>query len=150
MDAQSPSFSPPDLSAALAALAARPFVRFLAVGTIGLAADAAVFSLLHGAGLPAAVARALSLAVATGVTWSLNRAFTFAATGRRRRDEILRYALVVGVAQGISYGVFLTLYWTVPRLHPLAALLTGAVIATAFSFTGQRLFTFRARRPRQP
>ena len=143
MDVRSHRF-PPLTIAGLMGLAALPLTRFLAVGAMGLTTDAVVFTLLHDAGLSRSLARALSLLVATGVTWTLNRTFTFAATGRRRRIEAMRYGLVVGVAQGISYGVFLFLSWAAPRAPALADLFAGAVIATAISFTGQRLFTFRA------
>ncbi|MDB5421506.1 MAG: GtrA family protein [Brevundimonas sp.] len=147
MDARSPNLRPPALSA-LMALTASPLVRFLAVGVVGLTTDALVFSVFHGEGLSRGVARAISLIAATGVTWTLNRAFTFTATGRRRRVEIARYALVVAVSQGLSYSIFLTISWVAPHLPALVALFTGAVIATVFSFTGQRVFTFRAERPR--
>ena len=121
----------------------RPLCRFLAVGLVGLSVDALVFSIFHDAGLSRALARAISLAVATAVTWRLNRSFTFAATGRRQRIELGRYAAVVLGAQGFSYATFLTLSWLAPHIHALVAILVGAVAATGFSFTGQRLFTFR-------
>jgi putative flippase GtrA len=120
-----------------------PLWRFLAVGVLGLTVDALLFSILHGAGLSRAAGRALSLAAATAVTWRLNRRFTFAATGRRQRAELGRYAAVVLGAQGISYATFLAISWAAPHIHALVALVCGAVVATAFSFTGQRFFTFR-------
>lgn len=120
-----------------------PLCRFLGVGLIGLSVDALVFSILHDAGLSRAAGRALSLAIATGVTWRLNRSFTFARTGRRCRPELGRYAAVVLGAQGVSYATFLTISWAAPHIHALVALFIGAVCATFFSFTGQRLFTFR-------
>ncbi|HHN73385.1 MAG TPA: GtrA family protein, partial [Thermopetrobacter sp.] len=61
-------------------------LRFLLVGFGGLAVDMGVFRLLTlAAGLPPLSARVASLALATLFTWSLNRAFTFGASGRRRR-----------------------------------------------------------------
>jgi len=127
----------------LNALIRAPLWKFLAIGCLGLSVDALLFSVLHEAGLSRAVARALSLAVATAVTWRLNRRFTFVATGRRQRTELGRYAAVVLGAQGISYATFLTISWAAPHVHAMVALVVGAVVATAFSFTGQRLFTFR-------
>ncbi len=120
-----------------------PLCRFLAVGVVGLTLDAVLFSLLHDAGLSRAAGRALSLAAATAVTWRLNRSVTFAATGRGQGGELGRYAAVVLGAQGISYATFLMLSAIAPRLPALVALFIGAVVASAFSFTGQRLFTFR-------
>ncbi len=111
---------------------------------LGLASDATVFSALHGAGLSLALARAVSLACATGVTWRLNRFFTFAASGRRLPAAMARYGLVTLAAQGFSYAFFLAVSQAEPRLPSLAVLVTGAALATALSFTGQRFFTFRA------
>jgi putative flippase GtrA len=126
----------------LIGLARSQFVRFVAVGFTGLAVDTAVFTVLHGQGLVPAAARAGSLAVSTVVTWQLNRRFTFARTGRRKRAEVIRYATVVGVAQAISYSVFLAVLGLFPHIYPVAAILAGAVSAVGFSFGGQRLFTF--------
>lgn len=118
---------------------------FLCVGLVGFAVDAAAFSGLHGAGLARPAARALSLALATVVTFGLNRTVTFAArAGRDRPGEFMRYGLVTLVVQGFSYGLFLLL---ATRLPNLAALFAGAAAATVFSFAGQRLFTFRAAAP---
>jgi putative flippase GtrA len=117
-------------------------VRFLLVGCVGLTADGGLFSLFAHIGLSDALARALSLALATLVTWRLNRWFTFAPSERVQVAEGSRYALIAVCAQGVSYTVFLTLRAAVPALPALGALFIGAVIATAFSYTGQRLFTF--------
>lgn len=122
---------------------ARRLALFLGVGLVGLGIDVAVFSGLHGAGLSRATARAVSLVCATGATWSLNRSFTFAASGRRAHDEVIRYVAVTLGAQGVSYGLFLGLSAEAPALPATAALLAGAACATLLSFTGQRLFTFR-------
>ncbi len=134
----------PTIVALLAGPETRRICRFLCVGLLGLAVDAAVFTALHGAGLSLALARAASLGCATGVTWRLNRALTFAATGRRRSREIARYGLVMLGAQGASYAFFLTVSHGAPRLPAVAVLVTGAALAAGLSFTGQRLFTFRA------
>ncbi len=128
---------------------ARRIGAFLCVGLLGLAADTAVFMVLHGAGLSLALARAASLGCATGVTWRLNRLFTFAPTGRRRSREIARYGLVTLGAQGSSYAFFLTVSHGAPLLPAVAVLVTGAALAAGLSFTGQRLFTFRAVQPAQ-
>jgi putative flippase GtrA len=126
----------------LAGLAASSLGRFLAVGLVGLGSDAAVFALLHGAGESRAAARAVSLIIATAVTWRLNRAFTFAATRRRQHDELVRYVAVALVAQGINYSAFLLMSALLPRWPALVLLVAGAVFATGFSYLGQRLFTF--------
>ena len=80
--------------------------------------------------------------IATSVTWLLNRRLTFAATGRRKREEVGRYAVVTACAQGISYGLFLVICALFPKQPPLYALFFGAAIAAFFSYAGQRFFTF--------
>lgn len=120
--------------------------RFLCVGLVGLAIDSGVFALFfsHGAGAP--VARAISLFIATVVTWLLNRQFTFGASGRTPIVEMTRYFGVATVAQGFNYIVFLTLHYATGEAHPYACLFTAAVLTTFFSFTGQSVFAF-ARAP---
>jgi putative flippase GtrA len=118
------------------------------VGVGGLSVDVAILWVPEQAGLGHAVARAVSLSVATLATWALNRQFTFGDSGRRAPHELGRYALVALVAQSVNYGVFLAVLAAVPTMiHSLAAVI-GAVVATGFSYTGQRFFTFaRAKAP---
>ncbi len=132
-------------------------IRFLCVGMMGLATQLATFDALHRLSLGKSLAWFAGFALATLVTWQLNRRLTFAATGRRRRTEMARYVLVTGVAQGVSFLIFSSLIAAEPWLRPAfplglrlmlanvwpdAALIAGAVIATLFSYTGQRFFTF--------
>ena len=127
----------------LLALAPKGLVRFLSIGLVGLAVDSAVFAalfyLLH---LDKALARVISMPVATCVTWLLNRRHTFEATGRAKRHEVSRYAVVTLCAQAFSYGVFLAICALMPKLPPNIALVAGAVLAAGFSYSGQRFFTF--------
>jgi len=116
--------------------------RFLAVGLGGLAVDSGVFSFIYASGREAWLARAVSLFVATIVTWRLNRAFTFEPSGRAPLVELTRYFGVALLAQGFNYGVFLALFHALGQTRPLACLFASAVLATVFSFTGQSLFAF--------
>ena len=120
----------------------RPLMRFLMVGTAGLATDMAVFHLMATAGLHPFVARFISLAVATVLTWRLNRHFTFGASGRHQAEEGLRYALVTLMAQGVNYLTFAVLITGPLADHKSLAILVGAGIAALFSFTGHSLFSF--------
>lgn len=129
----------PDLAARLADLAP---VRFLAVGTVGLATDTLVFWLATRHGWTEPAARGLSLAVATFVTWQLNRRVTFSASGRPPLREAARYAAVALGAQGFNWALFCLVRAAVPTLPPLGAILFGAAAAAAFSFLGQRAITF--------
>jgi putative flippase GtrA len=119
--------------------------RFLAVGCLGLGSDALVFSGCSAAGASDALARIVSLSIATLLTWRLNRRFTFEASGRRPHSEAARYAAVALCAQGFNLVVFLALRGLAPAMPALLAIVLSAVLAASFSFTGQSLLTFRAR-----
>jgi putative flippase GtrA len=126
----------------LASLSPRGLARFLGVGVGGLSVDIAVLWLLEQAGIGHALARFGSLSLATLVTWALNRQFTFGESGRGARSEFGRYAVVALVAQSVNYLVFLGVCAVWPHLNHSLAALIGAVVATGFSYTGQRFFTF--------
>ncbi len=116
--------------------------KFLGVGFVGLAVDLGLFSVLERVGVPFLIARGISMPVATLVTWSLNRRHTFTPTGRKAHHEALRYALVTGVAQSVNYVVMVVAASHAPRLPHVVAAFVGSVVATLFSYTGQRFFTF--------
>jgi putative flippase GtrA len=124
-------------------------VRFLAVGSIGLLTDLAVFSIVVGAGIHPLAARIASLSVATLMTWRLNRALTFDASGRQQGEEALRYAVVTVTAQGTNYVVFAALVITALAEVPRAALLAGAAVGALLSYAGHRMFSFAPRRGEQ-
>jgi putative flippase GtrA len=129
---------------ALARRLPRP-LRFIVVGGIGLATDLAVFTMVVTyLPFPLAV-RLISLAVATIVTWRLNRAFTFARSHRAQHEEAVRYAVVTAVAQGTSYAVFAALVLTALGGLPQAALMCGAAVGAFVSYNGHRLFAFAPR-----
>jgi len=120
-------------------------LRFLSVGALGLITDLAVFTVVLAHGLHPLLARLVSLAVATVVTWRLNRALTFERSGHRPSHEVMRYATVAGCAQAVSYVTFAVLVVTVFAATPQLAVLVGAVVGAFVSYNGQALFTFRPR-----
>ncbi len=136
----------PDLVRRLAEYLPRPF-RFLGVGALGLITDLGVFTAIIAWFDAPLVVRLISLAIATLVTWRLNRALTFERSGRRPRDEAMRYVAVTLVAQGTSYAVFAALVLTVLAPLPQAALVGGAAVAALASYHGHRLFAFAPARP---
>lgn len=123
-------------------------IRFLAVGGLGLITDLAIFTLIMAHEPHPLLARLVSLAAATLVTWRLNRALTFAQSGRRPADEAMRYAAIAASAQAVSYAVFAALVVTVLAAMPQLAVLAGAAAGALLSYNGQALFAFRPRRPR--
>ena len=117
-------------------------LRFLGIGAIGLITDLGAFTIIASFGLHPLVARIGSLAISTLVTWRLNRALTFDPSGRRQREEAMRYAAVTAVAQGTSYAVFAALVLTVLAPLPQLAILIGAAIGALLSYNGHRLLSF--------
>ncbi|NVO14540.1 MAG: GtrA family protein [Rhodoplanes sp.] len=130
-----------DLFRRLVARLPRP-MRFLGVGAVGLLTDLSVFTAIPQHLDHPLVVRLVSLAVATLVTWRLNRALTFDRSGRRQHAEAVRYAVVTAVAQGTSYAVFAALVLTVLGFLPQAATVIGAAIAALVSYNGHRLYAF--------
>jgi putative flippase GtrA len=129
---------------ALAGHLPRP-LRFLGVGALGLTTDFCMFTILMGYAPRPLLVRLVSLALATLVTWRLNRALTFDQSDRHPGDEAARYAAVTAVSQGTSYAVFAALVLTVCAALPQAALLAGAVAGAVVGYNGHRLFAFAPR-----
>lgn len=112
------------------------------VGAVGLTADVLLFTVLLMQGVPALLAGLLALIAATVLTWRLNRAFTFERSGRRQREEALRYGLVTAVAQSTSYAAFAVFVSTMFAALPQAAVVVGAAAGALISYNGHRLFAF--------
>lgn len=121
-------------------------LRFLFVGSLGLLVDLSMFTLITRYGAHPLVARLGSLALATIVTWRLNRAFTFDRSGRDQGEEAMRYVAVVMLAQATSYAMFAALVLTVAGSLPQAAVIAGAAGGALVSYTGYRLFAFAPRK----
>jgi putative flippase GtrA len=121
-------------------------LRFLTVGGLGLVTDLGVFTLIPWHVAQPIAARVISLALATVVTWRLNRALTFNASGRHPAAEATRYASVTLMAQGTSFVIFSILVLTVFAWLPQAALLAGAAVGAAVGYTGHALFAFAPQR----
>jgi putative flippase GtrA len=140
--AAAPSFAGGPSLRRLIARVPRP-LRFLGVGALGLTTDVGVFTILLAQAPQHPLAmRLVSLALATLVTWRLNRALTFDNSGRRQSEEAMRYATVTAVAQGTSYAVFAALVLTALSALPQAALVTGAAMGALIAYNGHRLFAF--------
>jgi len=122
-------------------------LRFIGVGCVGLVTDLCIFTLTTISIPYPLVVRLISLAVATIVTWRLNRALTFARSHRAQHEEAVRYAIVTGVAQGTSYAIFAALVLTVLGALPQVALVCGAAAGAVVSYNGHRLFAFAPRKP---
>ena len=119
----------------------RPF-RFLAVGSLGLITDLGVFTAIPMHFEQPLAVRVVSLACATVVTWRLNRALTFNASGRSQRDEAMRYASVTALSQGTSFVIFTLLVLTIFAWLPQAALVSGAAAGAIIAYMGHSRVAF--------
>lgn len=118
-------------------------LRFAASGGIGFLADAAVLhALVAGAGLGPVVARFASIAFALGVTWLLNRRFTFGPSRRRVVAEGARYGGVGVGASLLNLAVYTGIVAAAPAVSPLAALVAASAAAMGFSWLGYSRFVF--------
>jgi putative flippase GtrA len=133
--------NPADKLHLLAARLPRP-LRFLSVGGFGLLTDLCLFTVFAAHDMHPLIARLISLAAATLVTWRLNRALTFDNSYRHQGEEAARYTAVTVTAQGVSYAIFALLVLTALAWLPQAALLIGAAFGAAIGYLGHRFFAF--------
>jgi putative flippase GtrA len=123
------------------------FLRFALVGGAGFLVDAGVLATLHYlVGLDPFSARVVSVAVATLVTWRLNRVLTFGASERSQAHEGMRYATVAAFAVGLNYLVYALSLILWRGLPPIAALVIGTAAAMGFSYAGYSRFVFSGAR----
>jgi putative flippase GtrA len=133
---------------ALFARLPRP-LRFLGVGGLGLTTDIGVFTLLMAYSPRPLLMRLFSIAIATLVTWRLNRMLTFDRSGRHQGEEAMRYATVTAISQGTSYAVFAVFVLTVFAWLPQAAVLMGSIVGAVVGYNGHRLLSFAPKRMRR-
>lgn len=123
--------------------------RFGVVGVVGFVVDAGVLTLGLHAGTGPWFGRVLSYVAAATVTFGLNRAWTFRASGRSQsvvRDWGLFLAVnLVGFA--CNYGTYAAMIGGVPimREHPVLAVAAGSLAGMAGNFVLSRRYVFRSR-----
>ncbi len=131
-------------------------MRFGVVGGVGFVIDVAVFNLLRYAGNPGVLehkpltAKAISVAVATVVTYLGNRHWTWShreRTGARR--EVTLFFLFNGVGMLIAVSCLAVSHYLLDLRSPLADNVSangvGLVLGMAFRFWSYRTFVFRRR-----
>ncbi len=124
---------------------ARTALRFAGVGLIGLAIDAALLRAGMAVGLPAAVARAVSLFFAMQVTFAINGTLVFhCLTAKKLAGQWAAYMIANGLGNLCNYWIFLTLvssHWRVIA-NPYVALVAGSICAYLINYAGTRLLVF--------
>lgn len=124
-------------------MSGHPFLRFAAVGALHNAVNVATFALAVDRGVPYAIAAVLAAAVALGVSFALNRSWTFrrVASGRVG-GQALRFAVtfLTAVAAGV---VLLSAGVEIVGLEPIAAQIAAIAIVAPLSFLVTRGWVFR-------
>ncbi|MCR9268729.1 MAG: GtrA family protein [Hyphomonadaceae bacterium] len=120
------------------------FGRFALVGTLGFVVDSGFTLTLIHRGIDPFTARAFAIALAMMVTWRLNRALTFGASGTSEAEEGFRYFTVAVIAAILNYAIYVGLLLAIPTLSPLIALVLAIGAVTLLSFLGYRRLVFKA------
>lgn len=118
------------------------FLRFCTVGLLNTAVGLAVIFLLMRIGqLDYIVANFLGYIVGFGISFALNRNWTFEHKGSLL-DAGLQWALVVGVAYLLNLGVVIALHEFF-GINSYVSQALGVAVYTAFAFVLGRFYVFR-------
>jgi putative flippase GtrA len=127
------------------------FVRFLFVGVINtIVGLSMMYVLLNGFGLSYWVSTFLGNMVGAGVSYFLNKKFTFKSNAPVS-GSLLRFILVIGVCYFISYFLGIRLAgWILNQLFSLPntlqkelGVLIGTGLYTILNYLGQKVFVFK-------
>lgn len=128
----------------------RQLLFFLWIGAVGFAVDAGTLSLLFsGFGLNLYISRIIAFILATLITWSLNRTYTFRTVGvpvaADRAREYGLYMSVQFIGGLINIGIFSACIFIQPgwRNFPILPLAIGSGVGMLWNFTGSRFWIFR-------
>jgi putative flippase GtrA len=129
-------------------------MKFGVVGGVGYVIDVSVFNILRYGGNPGVLehkpltAKAISVAVATVVTYLGNRHWTWRNRERSgARREVTLFFLLNGVGLLIAVGCLAFSHYVLDLRSPLAdnisANVVGLLLGMAFRFWSYRTFVFR-------
>ena len=122
--------------------------KFLLVGVLNtLVGNGLMFLLYNLGGLSYWPATAISYALASVMSYFLNRYFTFKYT-QGGWQVVLRFALNIAVCYGLAYGIAkplirLVLSGAAEKVRDNVAMLAGMCPFVGFNYLGQRFFAFR-------
>lgn len=129
-------------------------LKFGVVGGVGFIVDVGIFNLLRYAGDPGLLehkpltAKAISVTVATVVTYFGNRNWTWRDRSRSaRHHEALLFFVFNGLGMGISLAVLAFSHYVLDLRSPLAdnisANVVGVLVGMVFRFWAYRTFVFK-------
>lgn len=122
--------------------------KFLLVGVLNtLVGNGLMFLLYNLGGLSYWPATAISYALASVMSYFLNRCFTFKYT-QGGWQVVLRFALNIAVCYGLAYGIAkplirLILSGAAEKVRDNVAMLAGMCLFVGFNYLGQRFFAFQ-------
>ena len=122
--------------------------KFLLVGLLNtLVGDGLSFLLINATTIGMWWATALPMALASVMSYFLNKYFTFKNTETGWKPA-LRFAINIAACYLLAYGIAIpVMQWALSAADPVlrdnVAKLTGMVLFTGFNYLGQRLFAFR-------
>ena len=125
-------------------------LKFLLVGVLNtLVGDGLSFLLINLTDLNMWLATALPTAIASVMSYFLNKHFTFKNTEKGWRPA-LRFALNIAVCYLLAYGIAIPLMQFAlstaePTLRDNLSKLIGMCLFVCFNYLGQRLFAFRTK-----
>lgn len=118
------------------------FIRFSGVGVIGTGAHyATLITLVQIAGINAVIASSAGALVGALVNYILNYHYTF-QSNRRHREALTRFLLVAAVGFVIN-GLCMAWFTEMHNLQYLLAQVITTGIVLIWTFTGNRIWTFR-------
>jgi len=123
-------------------------IKFGIIGGIGFLTDAFILTLLYKSfGVDVALSRMVSFSLATLVTWSLNRKFTFLESKMltlSKRKEYIKYFIIQLGGAILNFIVFMILIKNITSLQAIPAipLAFGAVFGFLFNYIGLRYWLY--------
>ena len=125
--------------------------KFLLVGVLNtLVGDGLSFLLINVTAIGMWWGTALPMALASVMSYFLNKHFTFKNTEKGWRP-VLRFAVNIAACYLLAYGIAIPLLtWALAAQNPVlvrnVTKLAGMVLFTGFNYLGQRLFAFREKK----
>ena len=125
--------------------------KFLLVGLLNtLVGDGLSFLLINLTDMGIWLATALPMALASVMSYFLNKHFTFKNTETGWRPAV-RFALNIAMCYVVAYGIAIPLMqWALSTADPVlrdnVAKVVGMVLFTGCNYLGQRLFAFREKK----